>query len=490
MPHLPLRPRWKDQDQWPRGLPPAKSYVQFVRQTAPTAEASRLGDLLQVCAGPGCREGSPGGSPGSSTATPGRCGLARDGPPADLLAAAAEVDSCGDAPPAVPPPPLSLSLSQPPGTSPSGHHLWGELLPRGWRQTLPEEQHDWVGRALFRRAANGQVVLASQLRLWWHPPGARPLYTQPPATSHPFFQRPFFLWAPYRMWAYHLRCPTVACGGKLAGAGLYKTITKKLAGGAAGTAAWVTNVGNEYGQVLMSVLTAAEGVGLVDMAAGVMRRYREGGELIGVEYLFSQMGAVLQQELSDPDAEEEEAGGRAVTREPADPAEPAEPAAAGTSGPSRCTVHRRRVRAAQDRKVLESSRGEPQHTPGDPCDICGQARTLDGGHAYHKGVFFCAAEEGPGGRTSREWTSQRLGPDGLGEIPRTTAWNMKRRQDGPQKTGGKVRKPHKLRICHLCGQAKLKDFGHSQYRGEHFCALYTGKTVELWLSEKRLTVTQ
>ncbi|KAF1376137.1 hypothetical protein PFLUV_G00227580 [Perca fluviatilis] len=53
-----------------------------------------------------------------------------------------------------------------------------------------------------------------------------------------------------------------------------KKITKKLAGGAAGTAAWVTNVGNEYGQVLMSVLTAAEGDGLVDMAAGLMRRYR------------------------------------------------------------------------------------------------------------------------------------------------------------------------------------------------------------------------
>ena len=55
-------------------------------------------------------------------------------------------------------------------------------------------------------------------------------------------------------------------------------ITKKLAGAAAGTAAWVTNVGNEYGQVLMSVLTAAEGDGLANMAAGLMRRYREAGK--------------------------------------------------------------------------------------------------------------------------------------------------------------------------------------------------------------------
>ncbi|XP_059207061.1 uncharacterized protein LOC131986226 [Centropristis striata] len=54
-----------------------------------------------------------------------------------------------------------------------------------------------------------------------------------------------------------------------------KKITKKLAGAAAGTAAWVTNVGNEHGQVLMSVLTDSEGHGLLPMAAGLMRRYRE-----------------------------------------------------------------------------------------------------------------------------------------------------------------------------------------------------------------------
>jgi len=36
-------------------------------------------------------------------------------------------------------------------------------------------------------------------------------------------------------------------------------VTRKLAGVAAGTAAWATNVGNEHGQILISVLTAAEG---------------------------------------------------------------------------------------------------------------------------------------------------------------------------------------------------------------------------------------
>lgn len=46
----------------------------------------------------------------------------------------------------------------------------------------------------------------------------------------------------------------------------FKQVTRKLAGAAAGTAAWVTNVGNEHGQVLMSVLTAAEGHRLLPMA--------------------------------------------------------------------------------------------------------------------------------------------------------------------------------------------------------------------------------
>ncbi|CAL8332725.1 unnamed protein product [Merluccius merluccius] len=793
----------------------------FVRQTAPTAKASRLEDLRKyvlardaakaalVAAGKAARAAQP---PLDAAVWP------EDGPSdADLLAAAAEVDSCRDAPPAVAPPLVSLTAT---GTSPSGHHVWGES--------------------------------------------------------------PFFLWAPYKMWAYHLRCPAVACGGKLAGAGLYKTarrvldrscwyfmgteylecsschkkvpawsqdilrqldiahrkqfpavltyklscdravigqmrertlgnsasrlraflveqhtrewmarsmlylsvlrklrapgaaavaaaalpaalptmhpvptalwlikvyvrdaltrldetrarvtsvfgdllkmdstkkITKRLAGGAAGTAAWVTNVGNEYGQVLMSVLTASEGDGLVDMAAGLMRRYREAGkappkalyvdrdccttvgqcktsqlfhewhelvvrldvwhlmrrfargvttdshQLYGLfmarlsfavfewdgedvsrlkEAKQSEEGRDAQGEvklsakelarhcrrrtrgmpeterlvrevldafwdvtdsmgvplldrarmeeiwstqrrhldcLQDPAGVElyvktgeltkcrvrlpvyrcgrgstslesfhlhlcrfipgpsasdvhfqvylleglvrwNENRGRAaveggersalrwysaqlqhsfdqLTQELlgltlvdtyTSPREyTAEPAAvaAGTGGPTRCTVHRRRVRAAEDRKVLEGSRGKPAPTPGDPCDICGQARTLDGGHAYHRGVFFCAVEEGPGGRTALDWISQRLGPDGLGEIPRTTAWNQQSRLGRRQKPGGKARKPHKLRICQLCGQPKQKDFGHSQYRGEHYCALYGGKTVELWLCEKR-----
>ncbi|XP_076851096.1 uncharacterized protein LOC143501317 [Brachyhypopomus gauderio] len=57
-----------------------------------------------------------------------------------------------------------------------------------------------------------------------------------------------------------------------------KKVTKKLAGAASGTAAWATNVGNEFGQVLISVLTAGEGQGLLPMCVKLMERYQRAGE--------------------------------------------------------------------------------------------------------------------------------------------------------------------------------------------------------------------
>ncbi len=57
-----------------------------------------------------------------------------------------------------------------------------------------------------------------------------------------------------------------------------KKITKNLSGEAAGMAAWATNVGNEYGQVFMSVMTTSEGAGLQSMAQGIVRRYAEAVE--------------------------------------------------------------------------------------------------------------------------------------------------------------------------------------------------------------------
>ncbi len=56
-----------------------------------------------------------------------------------------------------------------------------------------------------------------------------------------------------------------------------KKICKKLSGEAAKTASWATNVGNEKGEVVVSVLTESEGnVSLKKMADGLMERYEKG----------------------------------------------------------------------------------------------------------------------------------------------------------------------------------------------------------------------
>ena len=53
-----------------------------------------------------------------------------------------------------------------------------------------------------------------------------------------------------------------------------KKVCKKLQGTAAGSASWCTNVGNERGEVLISVLTESEGLeGLRPMATGLIKRF-------------------------------------------------------------------------------------------------------------------------------------------------------------------------------------------------------------------------
>ena len=53
-----------------------------------------------------------------------------------------------------------------------------------------------------------------------------------------------------------------------------KKVCKKLQGVAAGSANWATNVGNERGEVVITVLTESESmVGLKKMADGLMDRY-------------------------------------------------------------------------------------------------------------------------------------------------------------------------------------------------------------------------
>lgn len=74
-----------------------------------------------------------------------------------------------------------------------------------------------------------------------------------------------------------------------------KKVAKKLQGSAAETAAWATNVGNEHGQVLMSVLTAGEGAGLDSHVRGHPEAIRRcqcqptGGDVRGPGLLWLQL---------------------------------------------------------------------------------------------------------------------------------------------------------------------------------------------------------
>ena len=52
-------------------------------------------------------------------------------------------------------------------------------------------------------------------------------------------------------------------------------VLKKLAGASRGSAQWVTNVGNEFGQIVVSILTSKEGDGLTSMISGLAKRYED-----------------------------------------------------------------------------------------------------------------------------------------------------------------------------------------------------------------------
>ncbi|XP_075968580.1 uncharacterized protein LOC142971800 [Anarhichas minor] len=74
---------------------------------------------------------------------------------------------------------------------------------------------------------------------------------------------------------YHIRASITSIFGSILKMDSTKKITKKLAGHGRGTAQWMTSIGNEVGQILISVLTVAERPGLNAMVSGVMEWYRK-----------------------------------------------------------------------------------------------------------------------------------------------------------------------------------------------------------------------
>ena len=97
-------------------------------------------------------------------------------------------------------------------------------LPEGWKQTLPEQDHKWVSKALLK-----YNVLWSCDLTWARCGFILPSQTLV-STSHPldrYFTHRLFLWLPRRLWCVHLTCP--ACDGhELTLGGLYRIVRQVL----------------------------------------------------------------------------------------------------------------------------------------------------------------------------------------------------------------------------------------------------------------------
>lgn len=78
----------------------------------------------------------------------------------------------------------------------------------------------------------------------------------------------------------------------------------------------------------------------------------------------------------------------------------------------------------------------------------------------------------------------------LKRVPRATAWRRRKRATEDKKALKQGRATARRRDpkgypCRLCGKPKRLEFGHSFYRGKHFCATAAGRSVSDWLAEQR-----
>ncbi|EDO38009.1 predicted protein [Nematostella vectensis] len=133
------------------------------------------------------------------------------------------------------------------------------------KPTSDEHPHEYLTEcAHYNKAAERHLV-------------SRPNYEEPPTFNPP----PKYRWllSVYALYIMNrmdqIKASITSTFGTILKMDSTKKIVKKLSGHSAGTAAWCTNIGNENGHVLMSVLTATERQGLQQMANGLMRRYSE-----------------------------------------------------------------------------------------------------------------------------------------------------------------------------------------------------------------------
>ncbi|XP_019729958.1 uncharacterized protein LOC109518520 [Hippocampus comes] len=156
-------------------------------------------------------------------------------------------------------------------------------------------------------------------------------------------------------------------------------------------------------------------------------------------------------------------------------------------GPARCTVHRRKTRALRDQQLLDANE---QYTwgskPGEDCVLCGQPRTLAGGHAFYKGSYFCQMNEHSSVSVTA-WLQQQSSAMPQ-QPPCTTAWRQRKGGTSEQQQEA----ARKIRTCGKCGLPQQAVYGHSSFMTKvpnrsllTFCTLHEGKPLALWLAEMR-----
>jgi hypothetical protein len=68
------------------------------------------------------------------------------------------------------------------------------------------------------------------------------------------------------------------------------------------------------------------------------------------------------------------------------------------------------------------------------------------------------------------------------QVPRTTAWNRKRKGDQPTRA---YTRSNQYRKCSDCGERQDSSTGHRQYYGKFFCPKTATKSVDEWLAEQK-----
>ncbi|XP_028296831.1 uncharacterized protein LOC114458609 isoform X2 [Gouania willdenowi] len=152
----------------------------------------------------------------------------------------------------------------------------GNTMAKVWRQVQESHCEDYLHRKDLYTTLLSQLnkpggIIRTLIHQFQRPPTRREL------PSPKLLRKAFLISEVENIEDY--RTQIMSTFGKVLKYDSTRKICKKLAGEGKGTADWCTNVANELGQILMSVLTCEESLDKIrPMAEGLMTRYKRAGE--------------------------------------------------------------------------------------------------------------------------------------------------------------------------------------------------------------------